>query len=172
MMGDTAITGADALRSASFTPGKARMGSMLMKGLEGQMTMAAVSGRATARIHSACGRAWSIPAKRRFRTTGSQWRSTNQRWKSSSPSGVWITVRTGWSDIGSRRGGDAQAPAEVGGDGAQGLSGVEAAGALDVGGEVPVAEQEPGLASEPLERGHEGPGLARAAPSRIEVGEP
>ena len=41
MIGDTATTGARQAVSAARMPGTARIGSMLMKGLEGQITTAA-----------------------------------------------------------------------------------------------------------------------------------
>ena len=40
MIGETATTGAPQPASAARTPGTARIGSMLMKGLDGQITTA------------------------------------------------------------------------------------------------------------------------------------
>ena len=72
MIGDTATTGARQARSASRTPGTARIGSMLMNGLDGQITTARSCGSAQRGEKSGCGRAVSAPAKASSRTTGSQ----------------------------------------------------------------------------------------------------
>ena len=79
-------------------------------------------------------------------------------------------VRTGSSHIGTIR---ARTPrrAEVVGDRAQALPRGQAAGALDVGGQIGVAEAEPGLAAQLRERRHEGPGLAGASPAGLRIGD-
>ena len=59
--GDTATTGAGQSASAARTPGTARMGSMLMNGLDGQITTAVVAGSASAARKSGCARAVAAP---------------------------------------------------------------------------------------------------------------
>ena len=49
------------------------------------------------------------------------------------------------------------------------LAGLEPARALDMGGEIAVAEPEPGFAAERLERGHEGPGLVAPPPAPLRI---
>ena len=50
-----------------------------------------------------------------------------------------------------------------------GLAGREPPRALDMGGEIAVAELEPGLAAERRERRHEGPGLVAPAPAALRI---
>ena len=69
-------------------------------------------------------------------------------------------------------GADTQTPAEIVADRAQAFAGGEAARALDVRRQVGVAETEPGLAAQLLQRPHEAPGLARAPPAGLGVGDP
>ena len=54
-------------------------------------------------------------------------------------------------------------------DGRERLAVSQAAGALHMHGEVAVAEPEPGLAAELLERRHERPGLVAAAPAGLRI---
>src|SRR6185437_13418570 len=70
---------------------------------------------------------------------------------------------------GQNPGTDAEAAAEVGGDGGEGLASLEPAGALDMNSEVPVAKAEPVLAAERGERLHERPRLVAPAPSELGV---
>ena len=63
MIGDTATMGTRAARSSVSQPGTARMGSMLTKGFDGQITIAASSGAARPPAISGVGRARSTPAK-------------------------------------------------------------------------------------------------------------
>ena len=74
--GETATTGAAASASAARMPGTDSSGSMLRYGLDGQITIATRSGRASARKSSGDGRARSAPAKRIALTAGSQRRAT------------------------------------------------------------------------------------------------
>ncbi len=54
-------------------------------------------------------------------------------------------------------------------DGGQAISGRETPRALHMHGQIAVAELEPGLAAELLQRAHEGPGLVLAAPARRRI---
>ena len=80
-------------------------------------------------------------------------------------------VRTGSSHIGTIRARTPRRAAEVVSDRAQAVARDQAAGALDVGGEIGVAEAEPGLAAELRERRHEGPGLAGPSPAGLRIGD-
>src|SRR5437879_12676292 len=62
---------------------------------------------------------------------------------------------------------DAEAAAEVVGDARERLARGEPALALNVGGEIAVAELEPGLAAERRERRHEGPGSVAPSPAPL-----
>ena len=61
MIGDTAITGAAQSASPARTPGTARIGSMLMNGLDGQITTALSRESASAARKSGCASAASAP---------------------------------------------------------------------------------------------------------------
>ncbi len=74
MMGETATTGARQARSALRTPGRDRIGSMLMNGLDGQITTAVSAESASADRNVSCG--WASPWKTSSWTTGSQRRRT------------------------------------------------------------------------------------------------
>jgi hypothetical protein len=65
-----------------------------------------------------------------------------------------------------------EARAKVVADGAQALAGGQAPRALHVRGQVGIAEPEPGLAAQLLQRPHEGPGLVRASPAGLGIGDP
>ena len=69
-------------------------------------------------------------------------------------------------------GGDPQRPAKGGGHFGQGFTPAEALRSLHVGGEIPVAEPEPGLAAEVGERLQERPGLVRLAPAGDTIRDP
>src|ERR1700674_664942 len=76
MMGDTATTGAPLALIASRMPGMARIGSMLMKGLDGQTITARTSPERSAAVMSACGWASVTPSKASSWTTGRHcWRT-------------------------------------------------------------------------------------------------
>src|SRR5437660_530030 len=64
---------------------------------------------------------------------------------------------------------DAETAAEVVGDAREWFAGREAARALDMRGEVAVAELKPGLAAECGERRHEGPGFLPPAPALLGI---
>ena len=64
---------------------------------------------------------------------------------------------------------DAEAAAEVGGDGGKSLALPQPTGALDMNRQVAIAEAEPVLAAERRERLHERPGLVLPAPSELRV---
>src|SRR5437764_961995 len=75
-IGETATTGAPLSLIASRMPDIARIGSMLMKGLDGQMITARTSPERSAAIMSACGRASVAPSKASSWTTGAHcWRT-------------------------------------------------------------------------------------------------
>ncbi len=75
-MGETATTGAPLTLIASRMPDIARIGSMLMKGLDGQMITARTSPERSAAIMSAWGRASVAPSKASSWTTGRHcWRT-------------------------------------------------------------------------------------------------
>ena len=69
-MGDTATMGAPQCFSAARTPGRFRIGSTLTNGLDGQMTMASTLRLSSMCIMPACGRALSMPSKRKPVTAG------------------------------------------------------------------------------------------------------
>ena len=71
MMGETPTTGALAARIASLIPGTARIGSMLMKGLDGQTTTQASAGPESASSTALDGRAASAPSNSKPVTAGS-----------------------------------------------------------------------------------------------------
>ncbi len=64
---------------------------------------------------------------------------------------------------------DAEAAAEVGGDGGESLAPPQPTGALDMDRQVAIAEAEPILAAERGQRFHERPGLVLPAPSQLRV---
>jgi hypothetical protein len=66
----------------------------------------------------------------------------------------------------------AEPAADLGGGLAQGRALGEQAGAQQVGGDVTVAEAEPGRLAEPIERAEDVPGLAGETPAALLVGEP
>src|SRR6185437_11014556 len=66
-------------------------------------------------------------------------------------------------------GADAEAAAEIGGNGGERLAPLEPAGALDMNGKVPVAKAEPVLAAERGEGFHERPGLVTPAPAELGI---
>ena len=76
MIGDTATTGAPLALIASRMPGIARIGSMLMKGLDGQTITARTSPESSAAVISAWGRASAAPSKTSSWTTGRHCRRT------------------------------------------------------------------------------------------------
>ena len=76
MIGDTATTGARQAAIAARIPGTARIGSMLMKGLDGQITTASRSSLASASMSAGVGRAAPAPWNSNPLTFGSQRRST------------------------------------------------------------------------------------------------
>ena len=65
------------------------------------------------------------------------------------------------------RGDNAQAAAEVGGDGGERFAACTPSRSFHVGREVAVAELKPGLAAERCERGHEAPGFVAPAPAPL-----
>ena len=103
--------------------------------------------------------------------TATSWRSrTKYSWKpTSGPSTSCSRVRSGSSVTGTTSDADAEAIGELGGDRAQGGALRQPLGAVAVGGQVPVAEVEPGDPAEPLERLHDAPGLAGQAPPGLGV---
>ena len=70
-IGETPITGAPAARTASRIPGTARIGSMLMKGLDGHTTTHRNEGSASASSAAPHGRASPAPSKSKPVTAGS-----------------------------------------------------------------------------------------------------
>ena len=81
-------------------------------------------------------------------------------------------MRTGSSDMGRRRTDTPEGGGDLGGDLRQGGPVGQALGAVEVGGEVAVAEAEPGLASEAVEAVHHPPGLPGEAPAALVVVQP
>jgi hypothetical protein len=75
MIGDTATIGAPLALIAWRMPGIARIGSTLMKGLDGQMITARTSPEHSAAVMSACGRASVTPSK------ASSWTSGRHCWR-------------------------------------------------------------------------------------------
>ena len=75
-------------------------------------------------------------------------------------------VRTGSSHMGAAKRG-CQARAKVVGDRARALTRGQAAGAFHVGGQIGVAEAEPGLAAQLRERRHEGSRSRRPVPKPV-----
>ncbi len=64
---------------------------------------------------------------------------------------------------------DPEPLAEIVGDRRQAFAAAQPAGALNMGGEIAVAELEPGLAAKRFERRHKGPGLAAPAPAGVAI---
>ena len=62
-MGETATTGTRNFSSVFFIPGKLKIGSILMKGLEGQMITAARAGFDRESVKPSAGAACSMPLK-------------------------------------------------------------------------------------------------------------
>ena len=76
MIGDTAMTGAAQSAIAARMPGTARIGSMLMNGLDGQIDHCRSRGSASAARKSGWARAVAAPWNATSCTTGSQrWRT-------------------------------------------------------------------------------------------------
>ena len=155
---------------ASRTPGMARIGSTLMKGLEGQMTTASSFGIGQG------GDEFGV----RFGGAGALELELGDHRFAAAMDEVFLEVEP--AEVGQQAGADlvvghrddggadAHAFAEIGGDGGEGFAGFQAAGALDVEGYVAVAQTEPGLAAELFQRLHEGPGFVVAAPAKLAVG--
>ena len=148
---------------------------MLMNGFDGQMIDRAQRGRrAAAASNRRSGRARPRrPRTRALRRPARSAGARNSPGRSSQPSAVRTRVRTGSSLIGRTRGRYAEA---IGRsrlrDRRQRLAGAQPPRALDVRREVAVAEPEPGLAAERLQRRHEGPGLVAPAPAALRMVEP
>ena len=170
MIGDTAMTGAAQSASAARTPGTARIGSMLMNGLDGQITTASVAGSANAARKSGCARAVAAPWNASSCTAGSQRRRTKYSWKSIQPSSVRTRVRTGSSLIGSTRG---PTPSRVH-KSAVIADSVSPARSRRVRSTCTARSRSPrrNQVSPPsvAERLHERPGLVAAAPAELPVG--
>ena len=83
---------------------RARIGSTLMNGLDGQMTTARKRSSASAARRSGCGRASAAPSNASSRTTGRHCGGRNSPGNRANPSSVRTLVRTRSSVIGSTRG--------------------------------------------------------------------
>jgi len=97
--GLTATTGAVAVMIASRIPGTARIGPMLITGLEGPMTIR--SAAAIAAVTSPVGLAEEIPSSWTASIAGSARSRIRNSCTSLQPAGVCTRVRTGCSHIGS-----------------------------------------------------------------------
>ena len=99
--GLTATTGASEAAIASRMPGTARIGPMLITGLEGPITIASAARRASAT--SAVGRASAIPSSSTPSTSGSPRSTIRYSCSPRTPAAVRTLVRTGSSHIGRTR---------------------------------------------------------------------
>ena len=150
-------------------PLTARIGSTLMKGLDGQMTTArkrsSPQGREQLRMRARLLRAVEGELAHR----GTALEADEIILEIEPPV---IRSQSGAQPIVGRRqhaGTDAEAAAEVGGDGGEGLARLEPARALEMNGKVAIAKAEPVLAAERGERLHERPRLVAPAPSELRV---
>ena len=129
-------------RSASLSPGTARIGPIEMTGFEGPMTIASAAGD---RVADLGGRAASRDSGELdlldLRARRGRW--IRNSWKSRQPAGVRTRVRTGSSHIGRTVASTPSAARDVGRDGGQPLAALEPAAALEAGREVAVGEPEP-----------------------------
>ena len=168
MMGDTATTSRRRATSSSARPGTANKGPIETIGLDGHTTT--TSAPATAASTPGAGTA-ILGSSNRTASTATAWRRpTKYSWnETSGPSTSVSRVRTGSSDIGTRRTGTPRAAVISDGDLGQGRALRQALGAVQVGGEVVVSQAEPGLAPEPLEAVHHLPRLPGEAPAALVV---
>ena len=143
MIGDTATTSARRAATASRTPGTASTGSIDTIGFDGAITTASASAMRLEHAGRRAGGLGAVEAHRRRRRT-SCWRCTKYSWKPISPSPATVTRVCSRSSVtGSSRRPRPQAVGDLGGHLGQRRAGAQAVGAVQVGGEVAVAEVEP-----------------------------
>ena len=142
-MGVTAMTGAPLPRIASRMPGTARIGSMLSQGFDGQMMTPARPGADRACIACAVIRAAHRAVVANAADNGPALVAHEVFLKRERAR---IRLDDGTDRLvghGQNARGDAEFPGEVLRNAGQRLAGPEAIGAVDVGGEIAIAEVEP-----------------------------
>ena len=116
------------------------------------------------------GRASAAPSKRTSETATSWWSLTKYSWNPTSSPPTRRMPGTQWI-VGDGKQPDphSEAVGQLGGDAPEGGALGEALGPIEVGGQVLVAEVEPGDAPEPAQGLHHPPGLTRQAPPRLRI---